>query len=209
MGITYEQIQKANDSIKATEIGNKDYAEVHQRVKAFRMLFPMGIITTEMMSNENGVCIFRATVMTDEGHVLGTGTAFEKIDSNFINKTSYIENCETSAVGRALAMCGIGIDVSIASKEEVENAKNNQKDSKKSADNKKPANTEKKAQDEAVELAKAKARVIGYINRHNFTEEEISQICKFFKVESVQDLSLDNCNRYIASVKAKGGNIDE
>ena len=43
------------------------------------------------------------------------------------NKTSYIENCETSAVGRALGMCGFGIDTSIASAEEVQNAMANQK----------------------------------------------------------------------------------
>ena len=62
--------------------------------------------------------------------ILGTGTAYEKENSTFINKTSYIENCETSAIGRALAMCGIGIDTSIASKEEVENAIENQKKGK-------------------------------------------------------------------------------
>lgn len=58
--------------------------------------------------------------------VLGTGTAYEKEGSTFINKTSYIENCETSAVGRALGMAGFGIDTSIASAEEVQNAIANQ-----------------------------------------------------------------------------------
>ena len=42
--------------------------------------------------------------------------------SSNINKTSYVENCETSAVGRALAILGIGIDTSIASANEVEDA---------------------------------------------------------------------------------------
>ena len=124
--ITYEQIQKANESLKTTPVGNKDYIEVNQRIKAFRMVHPSGAIITDMISNEGGVCVFRATIYDEEAKVIGTGTAYEKENSTFINKTSYIENCETSAVGRALGMCGFGIDTSVASAEEVQNAINNQ-----------------------------------------------------------------------------------
>lgn len=130
--IDYEMIRKANESIKTTDIKGKDYAEVNQRIKAFRMVYPEGFIRSEMVSNSGGVCVFRAecgyylTGTSVEAVVLGTGTAFEKQDSSFINKTSYIENCETSAVGRALGMAGYGIDVSVASYEEVANAIENQ-----------------------------------------------------------------------------------
>ena len=122
----FEQLQKANGSIKTTNVQGKDYAEVNQRIKAFRSLCPGGAILTEMLSCENGVCIFKATICDEDMRVLGTGTAYEKEGSTFINKTSYIENCETSAVGRALGMCGFGIDTSIASAEEVQNAIKNQ-----------------------------------------------------------------------------------
>lgn len=125
--ITFEEIQKANETIMTLDVKGKQYAEVNQRIKAFRMLYPTGTITTDIVSLENGICVMRATI-TANGEVLGTGTAYEKENSTFINKTSYIENCETSAVGRALAMCGIGIDTSIASAEEVQNAINNQKE---------------------------------------------------------------------------------
>ena len=139
--MTFEDLQKANETIKTLDVKGKEYAEVNQRIKAFRMLYPTGTIETEMLSNENGVCVFKASVYIpdrvrdypsntiasiDYKRLLGTGTAYEKENSTFINKTSYIENCETSAVGRALAMCGIGIDTSIASAEEVTNAINNQ-----------------------------------------------------------------------------------
>ena len=120
--MNFEDLQKANETINTTNIKGKEYAEVNQRIKAFRMLYPDGSITTEMISNENGVCIFRATVINDKGDILSTGTAYEKENSSFINKTSYIENCETSAIGRALGIAGFGIDTSIASAEEVENA---------------------------------------------------------------------------------------
>lgn len=119
--ITFEDIQKANETIKTTDIKGKNYAEVNQRIRAFRMVYPTGNIKTEMISNENGICIFKAEAMA-LGCVLGTGHAYEKEGSTFINKTSYIENCETSAVGRALGMAGFGIDTSVASAEEVQNA---------------------------------------------------------------------------------------
>ena len=98
------------------------------------MVYPDGFIKTELLGNENGVCIFKAVVGFRTFHIseddikisneitLGTGTAYEKENSTFINKTSYIENCETSAVGRALGMAGFGIDTSVASAEEVQNA---------------------------------------------------------------------------------------
>ena len=128
--ITFEDIKKANEEIGTTNIKGKEYAEVNQRIKAFRMVYPTGMIRTEMVSNENGVCIFRAYVYDEENKLLSTGTAYEKENSTFINKTSYIENCETSALGRALGIAGFGIDTSVASAEEVQNAINNQSDDK-------------------------------------------------------------------------------
>ena len=128
--MTYDEIARANAAIQTTNIKGKEYAEVNQRIKAFRMVYPTGGIMTDMLSNENGVCVFRATVgyFAEDGEyrILGTGTAYEKESSSYINKTSYIENCETSAVGRALGMAGFGIDTSVASYEEVQNAINNQ-----------------------------------------------------------------------------------
>lgn len=126
---TYEDIRQANDSIKTTDIKGKEYAEVNQRIKAFRMVYPEGFIITDILSNEGGVCVMRATVgyrAFDQDHILSTGTAYEKEGSTYINKTSYIENCETSAIGRALGAAGYGIDTSVASYEEVANAQLNQ-----------------------------------------------------------------------------------
>lgn len=123
--ITFEDIKKANDAIVTMDIKGKAYAEVNQRTKAFRMVYPEGTINTEIISLENGICTMKATIM-NEGKILGTGFAQEKEGSTFINKTSYVENCETSAVGRALGMCGFGIDTSICSADELQNALLNQ-----------------------------------------------------------------------------------
>lgn len=133
MNINYLDLAIANEMIVPTDIKGKPYMEVNQRIKAFRMVYPNGTIKTEMLSNENGVCIFKATIWNDN-KLLATGTAYEKENSTFINKTSYIENCETSAIGRALGIAGFGIDVSVASAEEVQNAINNQTISKEDAE---------------------------------------------------------------------------
>lgn len=125
--IKYTDIAKANETIKTTNIKGKEYAEVNQRIKAFRMVHPNGTITTDIVNIENGIVLMKASITDDEGRLIGTGYAYEKEKSSFINQTSYIENCETSAVGRALGMCGFGIDTSVASAEEVQNAIINQK----------------------------------------------------------------------------------
>ena len=124
---TYEDIKKANDEARVTPIekGGKinTYVEVNERIKAFRKVYPEGFILTDMVSNADGVCVFRTEVgfylVDNTKVVLGTGTAYENEGSSFINKTSYIENCETSSVGRALGMAGFGIDDDIASAEEI------------------------------------------------------------------------------------------
>lgn len=130
MDIKYTDIEKANKALKPTDVKGKDYVEVNQRVKAFRMVYPMGYIITDIISHENGIVMMKAEAgYYDESGLrvtLGTGMAFESQNGSFINKTSYIENCETSAVGRALGMAGFGIDASIASAEEVGNAQLNQ-----------------------------------------------------------------------------------
>lgn len=123
--MTFEDLQKANASIETMDVKGKSYAMVNQRIKAFRMVFPMGFIKTEIVSLEDGVVTMKATVGVGD-LILGTGYAQEKESSSYINKTSFIENCETSACGRALGMCGFGIDTSVASYEEVANAVKNQ-----------------------------------------------------------------------------------
>lgn len=132
--ITSEMLANANRSMKTTDVKGKPYVEVNERIKAFRAMCPGGSISTEILSMENGIVTMRTTVCDEEGRVLATGLAQEKESSSYINKTSYVENCETSAVGRALGLCGIGIDGSVASAEEVANAINNQNKTNKPMD---------------------------------------------------------------------------
>lgn len=101
-----------------------DYVQVNERIDKFYEKYPDGSIQTEIIMNENGMVIFKAYAYRDKEDTRpATGHAMEKEGSTYINKTSHIENCETSAVGRALAMLGFEIKKSVASREEVENAK--------------------------------------------------------------------------------------
>ena len=125
-----EAIASANADIKTVNIKGKDYAEVFQRVTAFRKVYPRGTIETvvDYLTGEVGDRIIGMTAraIDEDGRLLATGHAEERESFSYINKTSFIENCETSAVGRALGMAGFGIAQSMASKEEVENAIVNQ-----------------------------------------------------------------------------------
>jgi hypothetical protein len=79
-------------------------------------------LTSELIDLTENRCVIKASVTDEKDKVIATGIAYEVMGSSYINKTSFIENCETSAWGRALGNLGIGIDTSIASAFEVNNA---------------------------------------------------------------------------------------
>ena len=105
------------------KIHGKDYVLVNERVQEFHKLYPNGSIRTDLLEFGDRF-IVKAEICPDvnDRMRISTGLAYEIVGSSQINKTSALENCETSAVGRALGMLGIGIDGSIASADEVKNA---------------------------------------------------------------------------------------
>ena len=106
---------------KTTNIKGKQYVEVNQRLLYFRNEKQYGgwSIETSFLVLDSESCVVQCTIRDNEGRVRAQGTAQEDKSSSRINQTSYVENGETSAVGRALAMLGIGIETSIASSNEV------------------------------------------------------------------------------------------
>lgn len=123
--MTFEDLKKANELIATINLKGKEYAEVNQRVKAFRFLFPEGTILTKMEHYDGETVIFSATAYNG-AEVLSKGTAWEKFGTSNVNRFSALENAETSAVGRCLGFLGLGIDTSIASAEEIQNAELNE-----------------------------------------------------------------------------------
>ena len=108
--------------LKTVNIKGKEYVEVNERIKHFRSNYKDWALSTAILELDNNRCVIQATVFNADDRIISTGIAYEVEGSSFINKTSFIENCETSAIGRALGNLGIGIDTSVASYEEVANA---------------------------------------------------------------------------------------
>lgn len=127
----YSRIEEVNKRLtpvviekkmKNGQVKQNNYNTVNQRILAFRELYPNGSIQTEILSLENGAVLMKATAYDDDGKVIATGHAREKEGDGFINATSFIENCETSCIGRALGIIGIGAVDALASFQEVANA---------------------------------------------------------------------------------------
>ena len=112
--------------LKTIKIKGKDYVEVNERLKYFRNNYPGFTLTSEVIEKTPDSILILTTIRNDSGVAVSTGLAEEIKGSTFINKTSYVENCETSSWGRALGNLGIGLDTSVASAEEVQNAIANQ-----------------------------------------------------------------------------------
>jgi len=107
---------------KAIDIKGKKYVLVSDRVVYFNETYKEGSITTEMVSRpEDDYVVVKATVKPDEKRMF-TGYSQATWNDGYINKTSALENAETSAVGRALAFMGIGVIESIASVDEINKA---------------------------------------------------------------------------------------
>lgn len=155
--ITAETIKSVNERVKKIEVNGKNYTCVAARISAFRELCPVGTISTEILSLADGVVTMKTTITDENGKILATGMAQEKETSSYINKTSYIENCETSAVGRALGMLGMGSDEQMASAEEVANAINNQnKQANNQGQQQAPAKTPEEIETEKARIMKEK-----------------------------------------------------
>lgn len=113
--------------IQTINIKGKQYATVDSRVEFFREKFPTWSIETEypILDLDKGVCVCRAVVKDESGKIVADGFAHEwqSKPGSMVNKTSYIENAQTSAVGRALGFIGIGVNgMGIATAEEVTTA---------------------------------------------------------------------------------------
>lgn len=182
--ITYEDIQRVNQELKSVVIKDTAYALVKERVDAFRKLCPDGCIETEIYKLEDGICVIRAFIYeyktNDSYKLLATNEACEKEGSSFINESSYVENCSTSAIGRALSMLDLGIDNSIASYEEVANAKLNQ---------------------ETGEVVNAVTKAqLTYI-QSLYSGDELQSIMSDLKIDKIEDLAKEQASNLIKARK--------
>lgn len=128
--MAYQRNGKGGGNAKKEAL--KDYIEVNERIMKFWAKHPDGRIIPDIVKWEDGVIVMKATVYLnaedqEKSLPAAVGHAYEVEGSTYINKTSALENCETSAVGRALAVLGFEVKRSVASREEVRNAQEQQK----------------------------------------------------------------------------------
>ena len=101
-----------------------NYETVEDRLVKFWHDHPDGRIATMMedITADKSMVVFRCDVYfhADDHKAKASGYAEETRNSSPVNKTSFVENCETSAIGRALANCGYAAKGSRPSREEME-----------------------------------------------------------------------------------------
>ena len=116
--------------MKTINIHGKQYVPVSERLIYFRENFKDYSLITEIIEFKeieiNGqvklMVTMKSTIKDKNGREIANGHAYEILGSTNVNKTSFLENCETSANGRALANLGIMIEDNISSADEVINA---------------------------------------------------------------------------------------
>ena len=165
----YSQLEQVNKEIKTVELKGKDYAEVKERVIAFRKLFPDGRIMTDLKFTDNYV-LAETTAWNTDGIILANGHARE-----LLNKSFAVENAETSSIGRCLGFLGIGINTAIASKEDMDNVES-------------PSGIF----DESMNVKDLADKF-----RELYTNEEQERILKGLKLKRAEDIGIVDLQKYV------------
>ena len=197
--------------MKTVNIKGKDYVPVNERIKAFRADYPLYSLTTKIIELNEKRVVMVAEITSDDGHVVATGHAYEDASNGYINKTSYIENCETSAWGRALANLGIGIDASMCSADELANALKNQDNAPQEFENEPPKAITKQQISNLEAVFKnmpdggkmLMPLLLGEKKLESLTNIEYAQVLT--KINEMESEGVKNIKKYIAAyAKSKG-----
>jgi len=146
-----KDVMAAVNDINKTDgvnLKGKSYTEVAKRIEVFRKHFGFRYGFTEEIIVDDGKRVVIKAKIYDREHPdtpISEGHAEEIRGSSLVNKTSAIENCSTSALGRAIAFCGLH-GGQMASINEIEKAQNNEKN----IDENKPKEEKKLTLDETI-----------------------------------------------------------
>lgn len=174
-------------SLPTINIKGSEYTLVKDRVAYFNETFEQGAIQTELLSEPGtGTIVFKAVAIPDttKPERFFVGHAQETVGDGYINETAALENAETSAVGRALGLMGIGVVESIASADELNKANNARKRPQRPTD-KQMAWLDKLAFENDMDL---KAFANKYINKSVETMADAKLLIETLKTEGVIDV---------------------
>lgn len=144
--------------LKTIDIRGKQYVTVNERLKHFRETYPNYALLSEVVHLDGDSVAVKATIYDENDRAIATGLASEERIASTINKTSYVENCETSAWGRCLANFGIGIDANVASADELANALDRQEALREKIDKNKQAALKMACEEKSVDISMVLSR---------------------------------------------------
>ena len=172
---------------KAIDIHGKSYVLVSDRVLHFNEIYPSGCIKTKLISPpDSQMVVIKAQVTPDIQKPIRyfTGYSQAKWGEGMVNKTAALENAETSAVGRALGMMGIGVIDSIASADEVNKAVQSTK--------------------EYPATEKQRKMIFALIKQKGIDPEETKESIKtFYKLDSFNNLTITQAKKVIDGLLKK------
>jgi hypothetical protein len=173
----------------------QDYEPVEDRLSRFWEEHPNGRIRTEILSSTADSIVMQALIFRDAADTLAaaTGHAQEKPGEGMVNKTSWVENCETSAIGRALANLGYAPKGGRASREEMDKVVRQPAEPK--------PKTVSDAQQKRIVIAASEAGVDDE-TRHRITR-------MFAGVTSSKDVPVDRLEQVIQAIRWYGKHTTE
>ena len=159
-------------------INGNEYYTVAERLTTLHQKNNNVTITTEIIKMDMEIVVVKATVSID--NLDYTGHAQEIFGSSKINTTSALENAETSAVGRALAFSGIGVDGSVASADEIIKAESRPNGIVEQSATSAQINAIEKLLENELVTAPDKVRINKLLSRDNIDKESASKLLGYF-----------------------------
>ena len=201
---------KAVAELEATDkqkLGKKHYTMVHTRVTTFRAHLGMdGRIETEIVDISDKRVMVKATVYVWRNEMwveIANDFAEEYRGNGPVNKTSAVENCCTSAIGRALSAAGLS-GGEYASAFEVDNAINNKESAEDVNREDLDASTGDKNTGEVISLAPiTKAQQNEITDLVEETGSDMTAVLAYAGAESVDQIPAANLQKVMGALHAK------
>jgi len=181
------------------KIHGNDYETVAHRLARFRKDHPTGWIECSIIQDDSKVIVMRASIGFEDDVLIATGHAEEVRGSSNINKTSALENCETSAIGRALAAAGYESGGSIASADEVQVAVARQAYE---TSVKKTAKKLKKEKEPRVTANQLEA-LSTLLEAHDNSEGYLNEILSWGRCDHIKELTQEQAGSLLSEAKVQ------